>query len=144
MSSTPLAPRQVAALLDSTVTTLRVELAALPEPLLTFHPGPGEWCAKEVVGHLVEAERRGFAGRIRIILAGDTPPLESWDPAEVARARRDCARDAAGLVDELARLRKDSVSLVSALRDADLARAGLHPKVGFLPVAGNAQGFSRA
>jgi hypothetical protein len=135
MSSPPLAPRLVAALLDSAMTTLRAELAALPEPVRTYHPAPGEWCAKEVVGHLIEAERRGFAGRIRIILAGDTPQLEAWDQVEVARARRDCARDAVELVDELARTRTDSVTLVNALGEADLARAGLHPKVGLLRVS---------
>jgi DinB family protein len=134
MTSTPLAPRVVAALLESAVATVRAEVAALPESVLAFHPKPGEWCIKEVIGHLIEAERRGFAGRIRIILAGDTPKLEAWDQAEVARARRDCERDGRELLDELARMRKDSASLASGLREADLARAGLHPKVGLLRV----------
>lgn len=135
MTSTPLAPRIVPALLESAVAALRAELAALPEPLLAFHPAPGGWCAKEVVGHLIEAERRGFAGRIRIILGGDTPHLESWSQDDVARARRDCERDARELVEELARMRKDSASLASGLGEADLARAGLHPEVGLLRVA---------
>ena len=30
-----------------------------------WRPAPGEWSANECVGHLIEAERRGFAGRIR-------------------------------------------------------------------------------
>ena len=85
----PLAPAVVAGLLRSAVTTLRAELTALPEPVLTYHPAPGEWCAQEVVGHLIEAERRGFAGRIRIILAEETPRLQAWDQDEVARARHD-------------------------------------------------------
>jgi DinB family protein len=134
MTSPPLEPRLVAALLDSAMVTLRAELAALPEPLLAFHPAPGEWCVKEVVGHLIEAERRGFAGRVRIVLANDTPELESWDQDDVARARRDCERDARELVEELARMRKDSATLVSALGTADLARVGRHPKVGRLRV----------
>jgi DinB family protein len=134
MTSTPLAPRIVAGLLESAVATLRAEIAALPESLLAFHPAPGEWCVKEVIGHLIEAERRGFAGRIRIILGGDTPKLESWDQAEVARGRGDCTRDARDLIDELARMRTDSASLTRGLGEADLPRAGLHPKVGLLRV----------
>jgi DinB superfamily len=134
MTSTPFPPQVVAALLESTVATLRGELQALPEAALAFHPAPGEWCFKEVVGHLIEAERRGFAGRIRILLGGDTPKLEAWDQGEVARARRDCERDARELVDELARMRQESASLAKGLRGEDLTRAGLHPKVGLLRV----------
>ena len=134
MTVDPLAPAVVAGLLQSAVTTLRAELTALPESVLTYHPAPGEWCAKEIVGHLTEAERRGFAGRIRIILAEETPKLQAWDQATVARERRDCAQDVKALLGELEELREDSVALVTGLRRDDLARAGEHPKVGRLSV----------
>jgi hypothetical protein len=130
----PLTPPEVAALLEAALATLRAELAALPERVVAWHPAAGEWCAKEVVGHLLEAERRGFAGRIRIILGADRPALQSWDQNEVARARRDCARPIAGLLDELAGLRRESATLVRGLREPDLDRGGHHPKVGFLRV----------
>jgi len=129
-----LTPAEVAACLDAAMATLRAELGALPERVLAWHPAPGEWCANEVLGHLIEAERRGFAGRIRIILASDRPALQAWDQQEVARARRDCARPAASLLDELAALRRESAALVRALRAAELDRGGEHPKVGFLRV----------
>jgi hypothetical protein len=134
VSAPPLAPAEVARLLPATVAILRAELAALPERMLAWHPAPGEWCVKEVVGHLIEAERRGFAGRIRIILGADTPALERWDPPAVAAARRDCGTPAAALLDELAALREDSASLVGRLIAADLDRAGRHPTVGLLRV----------
>ena len=130
----PLTPSEIAALLEAAMATLSAELGALPERVVAWHPAAGEWCAKEVVGHLVETERRGFAGRIRIILGADRPALQGWDQNEVARARRDCARPIAGLLDELAGLRHDSVTLVSGLREPDLDRGGQHPKVGFLRV----------
>ena len=130
----PLTPSEIAALLEAAMATLRAELGALPERVTAWHPAAGEWCAKEVVGHLVETERRGFAGRIRIILGADRPALQSWDQNAVARARRDCARPMAALLDELAGLRHDSVTLVSGLREPDLDRGGQHPKVGFLRV----------
>ena len=131
---TPIAPKHVAELLQVASTALRTEMAALREPLLSWHPASGEWCAKEVVGHLIEAEQRGFAGRIRIILAGDSPRLASWDQDQVARDRRDCERDAADLLNEFSKLRGESVALVAGLKDGDLQRGGHHPKVGFLRV----------
>ena len=129
-----LTPVEVAAALEAAMATLRAELGALPERVLGWHPAADEWCAKEVVGHLIEAERRGFAGRIRVILGADRPALQGWDQREVARARRDCARPVGALLDELGALRRESAALVRALGAADLDRGGDHPKVGFLPV----------
>src|SRR5256712_11071891 len=119
-SSRPLAPHEVARLLESAAATIRAEFAALPDDVLAWHPAPGEWCVKEVLGHLIETERRGFAGRIRIILAGQEPRLESWDQNGVAAARRDCERDGRELLGELATMRQDSVRPVEGLNAADL------------------------
>ena len=134
MADDPLAPAEVAVLLPAAVALLRAELAALPERVLAWHPAPGEWCVKEVLGHLIEADRRGFAGRIRILVAADAPALERWDPPEVARARGDCAKSATTLLDELAAMRQDGATLVRGLRAADLDRGGRHPTVGHLRV----------
>jgi len=133
--SRPLAPDEVARLLESAIAAIRAEFAALPDDVLAWHPAPGEWCAKEVLGHLIESERRGFAGRIRLMLVSDEPSLDAWDQGEVARARRDCERPAAALTAELDALRRESVTLVTGLHGGDLARGGRHPKVGHLRVA---------
>jgi len=130
----PLSPSAVASMLRGAAAAFAAELRGLPEPLLRWRPAPGEWCVKEVVGHIIESERRGFAGRIRIILGEDRPSLEGWDPAEVAAARHDDERDGETLVTELLRMREDSAALVSGLRSDDLLRAGRHPKVGELTV----------
>lgn len=130
----PLAPSAVAALLGAAAAMIRAEITALPAAVPTWHPADGEWCAHEVVGHLIESEKRGFAGRIRVILSANSPPLEGWDQDAVARARNDCARDWAGLWQEFSDLREDSVKLVAGLGPADLRRGGQHPKVGFLTV----------
>jgi hypothetical protein len=129
-----LTPVEVAAGLEAAMATLRAELGAVPERVLAWHPADGEWCAKEIVGHLIEAERRGFAGRIRIILGAERPSLQAWDQNEVARARGDCARPMTALLDELAALRRESVALVRTLHAPELDRGGEHPKVGFLRV----------
>jgi hypothetical protein len=136
MSDAPLSLRssQVAPLLRATIAILSAEVAALSPAALAWHPAPGEWCVKEVLGHLIETERRGFAGRIRIILASHEPKLEGWDQNAVAAARRDCDRDARTLLGELASMREGSASLVAGLREADLGRGGQHPLVGHLTV----------
>ena len=131
----PLAPAEIAQFLRATLTSLASELAALAPSVLAWHPAPGEWCVKEVLGHLIETEARGFAGRIRIMLASQEPRLEGWDQKAVASARRDCEREVRALLGELATLRHDSVGLVEGLSGADVARGGLHPVVGHLTVS---------
>jgi hypothetical protein len=130
-----LSPLDVAPLLASAIAALQAEVAALAAPVLRWHPAPREWCINEILGHLIEAERRGFAGRIRIILETEEPRLETWDQEAVARARGDCERDARALLDELAAMRRDAIALVGRLRPSDLGRGGHHPKVGYLRVS---------
>src|SRR5262245_66292944 len=114
-TTAPLDPTRAAALLRASVATIRAELQGLSPALLGWHPAPGEWCAKEVLGHLIEAEQRGFAGRIRQILAASGPPrFATWEPAEVARARGDCTRELDGLLAEFVALREASVRLVGS------------------------------
>ena len=127
-STAPLAPREVAEALRAALAALRAECAGLPAAVLRWHPAPGEWCVLEVIGHLIEAEERGFAGRVRTLLAEPDPEFRSWDPEAVARARQDCGRDPAGILAEWTRLREASAGLVEALRPGDLARAGRHPR----------------
>jgi DinB superfamily len=135
MAEVPLTPPEIAGLLRAAATMLAAELRAWPEALLTFHRAPGEWCAKEVLGHLIEAERRGFAGRIQTILAEPDPALARWDQDAVARARRDCAQPVGILLEEFLTMREASAALLDRLRREDLGRGGHHPTVGHLTVA---------
>ncbi len=132
--SGPLTPAETAAALRSAGALVRAELTGLPRAVLNWHPASGEWCVLEVLGHLIEAEQRGFAGRVRAILAAPEPAFETWDQPAVARARQDCARDPQTLLDEFLRLREASAALVAGLRDDDLARGGQHPMVGRLRI----------
>jgi len=133
--SAELAPEHVAAYLEASCALIESELKALGDDA-GWHQAPGEWCARAVVGHLIEAEKRGFAGRIRIILANDDPKLEGWDQVEVEKQRNDCARVTDSVWMEFMGLRQDSVKLVRSLKAGDLERGGMHPKVGELKVRG--------
>ena len=136
-SPDPIAPAQVADLLEASAAIVVAELGALGDQA-GWRFEPGEWSANECVGHMIEAERRGFAGRIRRILAADRPDipadLEDWDPPAVAEARRDHLRPAAELAAEFEALRADGVMLVRTLGPDAMARVGMHPAVGPLRV----------
>ena len=131
--SVALTPKELAEFLDASRQAVVAEMAALgshaAERLVE-----GEWCANEVVGHLIEAERRGFAGRIRTMIAEDRPRLQTWVQTAVAAARHDDERRPADLVAELNVLRDDSLVLVRSLGPATLARIGIHPQVGEVTV----------
>ncbi|HYS94614.1 MAG TPA: DinB family protein [Candidatus Acidoferrales bacterium] len=127
-------PAEVAALLESSMTIIRAEVDALPKAVAIFHPAEVEWSINEVIGHLIEAERRGFAGRIKTLLATKDPQLEGWDQNEVTRGRRDDLKPTAKLVAEFERMRTESVTIVRGLKPGDLTRGGQHPKVGWLRV----------
>ena len=128
----PLSNAQIADLLESTCALVEAEMRALGDDGCRWHFKDGEWCVNECVGHLIEAEKRGFAGRIRDLIAGK--PIQSWDQAQVARDRKDCDRVSQSLWMEFMGLRNDSIALVRGLRPADMDRSGTHPKVGVLRV----------
>jgi len=134
-ATSPLVPQEVAAALRATQAALRAECLGLPAPVLRWHPGPDEWCILEVLGHLIEAEERGFAGRVRTLLTEADPVFAAWDQGAVAQARRDCEREPADVLAEWVRLREASATLVETLRPEDLPRAGRHPRVGRLSIA---------
>jgi hypothetical protein len=127
---------EVARLLQATSGIVAAELYALDE-LARWRPAEGEWCTNEVVGHIVEADRRGFIGRIRRILAappGSEPAEAGWDQPSVAAARGDCAKPATVLIEELTASRAEAVALVHSLAPEDLDRAAIHGTVGRLTV----------
>jgi len=132
MATAELTPVQVAAYLEATAALIDAELNALGSDG-AWHFDPKEWCANEVVGHLIEAEKRGFAGRIREIRAGK-PKTSSWDQEQVAKERNDCARVTQSLWMEFMGVRNDSIVLARSLGADDLGKGILHPQVGRLTI----------
>ena len=128
-----LTPDQIAPLLAATVAALRAEVRGLG-PVAAWQPAAGEWSVSECVGHLIECERRAFAGRIRLILETDGVALAGWDPAAVAAERGDNAADPIGLVEAFAALRSQGIALVRSLSPGDLGRVGIHPRIGPLRI----------
>lgn len=122
-------PREAAARIDAAGKAIEAELGTMPEALAAWHPAEGEWCVKDVLGHLIHTERLGFGGRIREMLAGPQPALKASGSAPSA-----CGRSLEQMLTEFRQERVRSVALVAGLSDADLARSGVHEKVGRLTV----------
>jgi hypothetical protein len=124
----------VARLLQATGEAIAADLAGMSPNVAGWHPGPQEWCIKECVGHLIEAEARGFAGRIRRILEHPGLQIRGWDQVQVQKARDDDSRSLEELVANFVELRGQSVALVEGLLTTDLDRFCVHDFAGVLRV----------
>ena len=120
---------EVAARIAAAGAAIEAELGTMSEELASWHPAEGEWCVKEVLAHLLLSERTGFSGRIAEILATDEPRLRATGNAEPA-----CGRSLEEMLAEFRRQRAKSVEQVASLRESDLARGGVHERVGRLTV----------
>jgi len=127
-------PGEVADVLETSGSAFANLLRSLPPRAASWRPTPSEWCVNAVVGHIVEAEKRGFAGRIRIILESDEPHLQGWDQPGVAAARNDCDRRPSEILAEFEPLRRESLAMVRSLTPEQLKRGGMHPQVARLTV----------
>ena len=132
--SLALTVQETAELLRRMPVVLRELILALPHRAVGYHPGPGKWCIKEVVGHLTEEDKRDFVGRVELMLHQEHPRLDLNDQDEVALERHDCDKDIFELLDEFASIRKASVRFVEQLSAGDLERTGVHPKIGLIRV----------
>jgi len=113
---------------------MRSVLTDLSDDIASWHPAGGEWCIKECLGHMLEAEARGFAGRIRRIL--ETPGLEEagWDQEQVQRDRNDDSRSLSELLQSFLAMRVESLELVASLVNTDLDKGCIHAQVGELRI----------
>jgi len=126
--------QEVAELLRRMPVVLRELILALPDRAVGYHPGPGKWCIKEVMGHLTEEDSRDFVGRIELMLRQSEPQLNVNDQVQVSLERHDCDKSIRELLDEFAAARNVSVRFVEQLSAADLERTGVHRKIGLIRV----------
>lgn len=120
------------ALLQRTPAMLTAWLGELPEPWLRCAEGPDTWNARDVLGHLIEAERHDWLPRVRHLLQhGDAlafPPFDRF------AQQRQAERTTPQLLAEFAASRAQSLAELAALplRPADLERRGRHPEFGIV------------
>ena len=117
------------ATLAATPALLRSLLAALP-PDVTGVAADGAWSPKDVVAHLLLAERNGAIARIRTIVANDDPLLQNRDEDDELAQSGARAQPLANLLAEFAQLREEDVTWLRTLDDHTLLRGGRHSAVG--------------
>ncbi len=81
---------QIIAMLGAASLTLQSNLHGLSGRVLTWHPEPTAWCIQQVLGHVIETEQTGFAGRIRTMLERSDPHLAASQPLARVLTRRNC------------------------------------------------------
>ncbi len=126
---TPLSIDDIVRLVRASAESIATEVRALG-PLAVVRPAAGEWCGNEVIGHLIETDRRTPASRVRTMIAEDRPAFEKWDQPAAAAARRDHERDTESLLAEFLAARGADIAYVSTLDASVFSRVGVHPRQG--------------
>ena len=95
---------------------------------LDARPGPGRWCAREIVHHLADSEMNA-AIRLRRLLVEERPSIEAIDQDEFARRLHYDRPHEASL--ELFRYtRAATAELLDRMTPEDWLREGTHSEVG--------------
>lgn len=89
-----------------------------------FRYAPEKWTVKEVLGHIVDAERI-FAYRALRFARGDQTPLAGFEQEDYVRAARFGARKLADVVEEYADVRQASLALFRSLDEEAWLRRGV-------------------
>ncbi len=119
--------------LRATPVVLRALVNGVDEAGLRRRPAPGEWAIIEVVGHLADTEERAL-GRVRRMLAEDSPELAPFDQEALAEQRRYLDLDLEGELARLEQFRREHVVVLEALDGPAWERAGRHGEHGELTV----------
>lgn len=122
-------------ILQRTPHVLRMLLADMPEGWTTPDYGPGTWSAREIVAHLIHAERDNWIPRLRTILDPGGP--RAFSPFDRAGHLDLMPLALPELLDRFAHARDNSLTALRelALTSADLARTGIHPAFGSVTAA---------
>ncbi len=99
-------------------------VATVPEDRGGFRYAEGKWSIREVIGHLIDAERI-FTYRALRVARGDRTPLASFDENAYVKTAGSDARTLGALANELEAVREASVLLFESLPDEAWARSGV-------------------
>lgn len=114
----------IVALLRSSGSELLEALGRIPETRGGHRYGPDKWTIREVIGHVVDAERI-FTYRALRVARGDRTPLASFEENEYVKTAGSDARTVASLTGELAAVRESTVRLFESLPDEAWGRSGV-------------------
>jgi len=110
--------------LEAQPAEVRRALGGLPDSRAGYRYAEGKWSIREVVGHVIDAERV-FGYRALCVARGDATPLPGFDEKAYGRNSPHDAYPLAELLDELETVRKGNVLFFRHLRFEDWTRAGV-------------------
>jgi hypothetical protein len=111
-------------LLASQITTTLELLASVPPALEQHRYAPDKWSVREVVGHVIDAERV-FSHRAFSFARSDESPLPGMDQIDYASASNAAMRPLPELAGELAAVRDSTLAMFRGLPDAAFGRSGV-------------------
>jgi hypothetical protein len=110
--------------LREALETLPAVLLALPLTRLDAAPAPGAWSARDVLGHLADAEQV-YGVRLRMLVTQPRPFLASYD--QNAWARRFAHLESVeSALERWTVLRRANLAVIEALSEDEWLRSGDH------------------
>jgi DinB superfamily len=114
----------VIALLASQPVAYRQLLGELSDTEASARPQPGKWNAKEIIGHLCDAERVQSYRALRFA-RGDQKELQGFEQDDYVRQAHSDARRLGDLLDEFEGIRKSTVALLKSFPPDVWQRSGV-------------------
>jgi hypothetical protein len=112
-----------AAVLEGQPAELRALLGKLSPQQAGFRYAPGKWSIREVVGHVIDAERV-FGYRALCIARGESVSLPSFDENDYAAASGHDACSLSELLEEFVHVRRGHIALFGHLAPTAWERTG--------------------
>jgi uncharacterized damage-inducible protein DinB len=109
--------------LESQMLELQALVSDLPSEKEDFAYAPGKWTIKEVIGHLIDAERV-FGYRVLRFARGDSQALPGFDDKKYVPAGKFNKRSFYDLAHEFSILREANIILIKNLSEEELSLRG--------------------
>jgi uncharacterized damage-inducible protein DinB len=122
--------RYIALSSEDAMAALRANAAATPrllsgiaEPQAMFRYAPDKWSVKQVLGHIIDAERV-FAYRALTFARGDETPIPGFDEGHWMQYATFDARTLPDIVDEYVAVRAATIAMAASFDTVALTRRG--------------------
>lgn len=122
-------------ILERTPKTLSTFLTGLSHSWLQCNEGDGTWNTKEIVEHLIEAEKHNWIPRLEFILQeGDSQPFPAFDRYSHLKNVTQTSID--DLLKEFISIRSENIKKLKSIVTSDfqLDQIGFHPAFGTVKI----------
>lgn len=122
-------PSQSVAALQATGRSLLSLVSGASAEALSRQPGPGEWSAAQVLGHLADAEMV-YGVRLRMVLTQPEPTLVAYDEGTWADRFGPLEEDVRDTLARWRAVRDSNVRVLMSVGESEWGRAGHHQERG--------------